>query len=82
MGWRDGYHVTGYGVRAATVAMQWFGESVTTEAVFSVWSVPKANMRSKFSVENSVVSSRRELKPGVQDYRRSECEDFTCAVIQ
>jgi hypothetical protein len=36
MGWRDSYH----GVRAATVAMQWFGQHVsTTESVFSVWSI-------------------------------------------
>jgi hypothetical protein len=29
------------GVHAATVAMQWFSKHVsTTEAVFSVWSVP------------------------------------------
>jgi hypothetical protein len=51
-----------------TVAMQWFGESVTTtEALFSVGTVPKACKRSKFSIVNSVVSWRSELKPGVQE---------------
>jgi hypothetical protein len=36
MGWRDSYQ----GVRAATVAMQWFCQHVSTvEAMFSVWSV-------------------------------------------
>jgi hypothetical protein len=48
--------------------MKWFGESVTKiEAVFSVWSVPKAYRRSEFSVVNSVVRCRSELKPGVQE---------------
>jgi hypothetical protein len=38
MGWRDSY----YGVHTATVAMQWFGQHVSTiEAVISVWSVRK-----------------------------------------
>jgi hypothetical protein len=48
--------------------MQWFDESVTTmEVVFSVGSVLKAYKRSEFSIVNSVVSWRNELKPGVQE---------------
>jgi hypothetical protein len=37
------------------------------EAVFSVWSVPKAYKRNEFSVVNTVVSRQSELGPGVQN---------------
>jgi hypothetical protein len=37
-----------YGIRAATVAMQWLGKNVsTTETVFSVWSMPRSYLEDK-----------------------------------
>jgi hypothetical protein len=63
-----------YGVRAATVAMQWFGKHVSTlEAVFSVGSVQKSYLKNKRRY-TSVLSSGLKIDTGSS----SSCEDSVC----
>ena len=53
-----------------TVAMQWFGESVTTlDAVFSAWSVRKAYKKNKFSRELEEQIQKRSTEFAESDAR-------------
>jgi hypothetical protein len=69
-----------YGVRTATVAMQWFGKHVSTiEAVFPVESVQRSDLKNKRRY-CSVLSS--EFSVGNSHEISSTCEDFMCVIVQ